>query len=170
MNTLINTECDNQIIKRAAIFSVFTGLRFSDIQKLKWSEVVHIEGAGHFINFKQKKTKGVESLPISEDAFNLLGPRKEKETQVFDGLYYSAYHNQYLAKWMGLAGITRNVTFHAFRHTFATLQISLGTDIYTVSKLLGHRDLKTTQIYAKIIDQTKRTAANRIQLNITDWK
>ncbi len=170
VNTLIQTECDNQVIKRAAIFSVFTGLRFSDIQKLKWGEVVKVDGEGYFINFKQQKTKGVETLPISEDAFNLLGERRGENDQVFEGLYYSAYHNQHLAKWLGLAGITRNVTFHAFRHTFATLQISLGTDIYTVSKLLGHRDLKTTQIYAKIIDQTKRTAANRIQLNITGWK
>jgi len=57
--------------------------------------------------------------------------------------------------------VTKDITSHCFRHTFATLQLSKGTDIYTVSKMLGHRELKTTQIYAKIIDQTKREAADK---------
>ena len=64
------------------------------------------------------------------------------------------------------AGISKTITFHCARHTYATLQLSLGTDIYTVSKLLGHRELKTTQIYAKIIDEKKQEAANRIKLNL----
>lgn len=55
---------------------------------------------------------------------------------------------------------------HTGRHTYATLQLTLGTDIYTVSKLLGHKDLKTTQIYAKIIDERKKEAANKIKLDI----
>ncbi|MBK7489711.1 MAG: tyrosine-type recombinase/integrase [Bacteroidales bacterium] len=60
----------------------------------------------------------------------------------------------------------KTITFHCARHTYATLQLTLGTDIYTVSKLLGHKDLKTTQIYAKIIDERKKEAANKIKLNI----
>ncbi|PKH66233.1 hypothetical protein CXF59_09620 [Flavobacterium sp. ALD4] len=71
-----------------------------------------------------------------------------------------------LTKWVLDAGISKKITFHCFRHTFATLQLSMGTDIYTVSKMLGHKDLNTTQIYAKIIDETKRTAANRIKLEM----
>ncbi|WP_423753548.1 tyrosine-type recombinase/integrase [Alistipes putredinis] len=54
------------------------------------------------------------------------------------------------------------LAFHCFRHTFAVLQLSLGTEIYTVSKLLGHRELKTTQVYAQIMDAKKREAVNRI--------
>lgn len=54
------------------------------------------------------------------------------------------------------------ITFHMLRHTFAVLQLSLGTEIYTVSKLLGHRELKTTQVYAQIMDAKKREAVNRI--------
>jgi integrase len=165
LNSLVKTECNNPLLKRAALFSALTGLRFSDIKNLVWGELEYIEGNGYFIKFKQQKTKGVEMMPISEQAYSLLGERKEPTDKVFEGLTYSAYENKHLAKWIGLAGITKDITFHCFRHTFATLQLSKGTDIYTVSKMLGHRELKTTQIYAKIIDQTKREAADKIQLD-----
>ncbi len=170
VNALIKTECENSILKRAAIFSVYSGLRFSDIQKLTWGEINNNKGEGCFINFKQKKTKGIETLPISKEAFDLLGDEKDQSAKVFEDLQYSAYHNIALAKWIKSAGISKPITFHAFRHTYATLLLSLGTDIYTISKLLGHRDLKTTQIYAKIIDETKRVAASRIQLDIGTYK
>ena len=165
LNRLIKVDCKNPLLKKAALFSALTGLRFSDIEKLVWGELEYIEGNGYFIQFKQQKTQGVEMMPISIQAFSLLGERKEPTDKVFEGLSYSAYSNKHLAKWIGLAGITKEITFHCFRHTFATLQLSKGTDIYTVSKMLGHRELKTTQIYAKIIDQTKRVAAGKIQLD-----
>ncbi|HRG39227.1 MAG TPA: site-specific integrase, partial [Bacteroidia bacterium] len=66
LNVLVKTECQNPLLKRAALFSALTGLRFSDIEKLLWSEIEHINGSGYFIQFKQQKTKGVEMLPISE--------------------------------------------------------------------------------------------------------
>lgn len=166
LNSLVKTECNNPLLKRAALFSALTGLRFSDIKNLVWGELEYIEGNGYFIQFKQQKTKGVEMLPISEQAYSLLGERKEPTDKVFEGLTYSAYENKHLYQWIGAAGITKDITFHCFRHTFATLQLSKGTDIYTVSKMLGHRELKTTQIYAKIIDQTKREAADKIKLDL----
>jgi len=166
LNSLVKTECNNPLLKRAALFSALTGLRFSDIKNLVWGELEYIEGNGYFIQFKQQKTKGVEMMPISEQAYNLMGERKESTDKVFEGLTYSAYENKHLYQWIGAAGITKDITFHCFRHTFATLQLSKGTDIYTVSKMLGHRELKTTQIYAKIIDQTKREAADKIKLDM----
>ena len=165
LNSLVKTECNNPLLKRAALFSALTGLRFSDIKNLVWGELEYIEGNGYFIKFKQQKTKGVEVMPISEQAYSLLGNSKEPTDKVFEGLTYSAYENKHLYQWIGAAGITKDITFHCFRHTFATLQLSKGTDIYTVSKMLGHRELKTTQIYAKIIDHTKREAADKIKLN-----
>jgi integrase len=164
LNSLVKTECNNPLLKSAALFSALTGLRFADIKKLVWGEIEFIEGNGYFINFTQQKTEGVEVMPISEQAYSLLGERKEPTDKVFPGLTYSAYENKHLFQWIGAAGITKDITFHCFRHTFATLQLSKGTDIYTVSKMLGHRDLKTTQIYAKIIDKTKRDAADKIKL------
>jgi site-specific recombinase XerD len=71
-----------------------------------------------------------------------------------------------LQQWMMKAGISKTITFHCARHTYATLQLTAGTDIYTVSKLLGHKELKTTQVYAKIIDDKKKEAANKIILDL----
>ena len=166
LNRLVQTECNNPLMKRAALFSALTGLRFSDIKNLVWSELEYIQGNGYFIQFKQQKTKGEEMMPISEQAYSLLGERKEPTDTVFEGLTYSAYENKHLAKWIGLAGIEKDITFHCFRHTFATLQLSNGTDIYTLSKMMGHRELKTTQVYAKIISKTKREAAEKIKLDL----
>jgi integrase len=166
LNQLVKTECNYPLLKRAALFSAMTGLRFSDIQKMVWSELEYIEGQGYFILFTQQKTGGVEVLPISEQAAKWLGERQEPNSKVFEGLTYSAYSNKHLAKWIGLAGIRKDITFHSFRHSYAVLQLSKGTEIYTVSKMLGHRDLKTTQIYAKIVDELKRKAADVIQLDI----
>jgi integrase len=165
LNKLVKTPCNNDLLKRAALFSALTGLRFSDIEKMVWGEIEYIEGEGYFLNFSQKKTKGIEYYPISEQAVSLLNQKGEPTAKVFEGLKYSAYHNKHLFQWIGAAGISKDITFHCFRHTFATLQLFSGTDIYTVSKMLGHKDLKTTQIYAKIVDDTKRKASDKIKLD-----
>jgi integrase len=166
LNRLAKTPCNNDLLKRAALFSALTGMRFSDIRNLVWDNIHHSVENGYSIQFTQQKTKGVEVLPISEQAYSLLGERKEPTAKVFEGLTYSAYHNKHLFQWIGAAGITKDITFHCFRHTFATLQLFNGTDIYTVSKMLGHKDLKTTQIYAKIVDDAKRKAADKIKLDM----
>jgi integrase len=167
LNTLVTTDCKSSEIKTQALFSALTGLRRSDIQKLIWEEVQHVKGSGYLIRFKQKKTGGSETLPITEQAFSLLGERKQPFEKVFTLIEKTNQRdNRYLTKWVLDAGISKKITFHCFRHTFATLQLSSGTDIYTVSKMLGHKDLNTTQIYAKIIDETKRTASNRIKLEM----
>lgn len=165
LNSLLKTECNNPLLKRAALFSALTGLRFSDIKNLVWGEIEFVKNDGYVIRFTQQKTKGVENLQISEQSYRLLGERKEPTDNVFEGLTYSAYENKHLYQWIGAAGITKDITFHCFRHTYATLLLSKGTTINTISKMLGHRELKTTQIYAKIIDQTKREAADKIQLD-----
>jgi integrase len=166
LNRLAKADCPNPILKKAALFSSLTGLRYSDCEKLIWKEVVYEEGQGYSIYFKQKKLKKHEYLPISEQAFNLLGERKDPNQKVFEGLKYSAHQNSILLKWAMNAGIQKHLTYHTLRHSFATLQLQAGTDIYTVSKMLGHKDLKTTQIYAQIVDEQKRQAASKIKLDL----
>lgn len=166
LQAITKVECDIKPLKTAFLFSCLTGLRWSDINKLVWSEVQHSEHMGNHIRFRQKKTKGAETLPISQQARDMLGEEKAQDKRVFVGLRYSAWYNVKLLQWVMKAGITKNITFHCARHTYATLQLSLGTDIYTVSKLLGHRELKTTQIYAKVIDDKKIEAADKIKLDL----
>ncbi|MVZ62135.1 tyrosine-type recombinase/integrase [Sphingobacterium humi] len=166
LNSLVNTTCVDPLMKKAALFSALTGLRFSDIKALKAGQIIKTE-LGYHLEFTQKKTGSFERQPISEQAYKLLNIplSANKGDLVFEGLKYSAYNNKFLAQWIGAAGITKNITFHNFRHTFATLQLHYGTDIYTLSKLLGHRSLKTTQIYTKVLDQAKQEAVNKIKLN-----
>jgi integrase len=166
LNILAETPCDRPILKRAALFSALTGVRHCDIQKLKWKEI-QVVGEQIRLNFTQQKTKGVEYMPISEQAYQLCGELGKPEQLVFEDLPDPSWISGPLKRWIKSAGITRNITFHCFRHTYATLQLAGGTDIYTVSKMLGHTNVKTTQIYAKVVDEKKEKAANAIKLNIS---
>ncbi len=102
-------------------------------------------------------------MPLSVDAFSLIGERCGDSGKIFKDLKY--YQTKYIPDWILKAGITRKITFHCFRHTFATLQMTFGTEIYTVQKLLGHKNIQTTQIYARIIDEKRREAVNKISLS-----
>lgn len=164
LNTLAATDCDRPVMKRAALFSALTGLRHCDIQKLRWSEIQK-DGDNYRLNFTQQKTKGVEYMPISEQAYLLCGEPQAPERLVFEDLPDPAWISKPLERWVKAAGITRKITFHCFRHTFATLQLAGGTDIYTVSKMLGHTNVKTTQIYAKVVDEKKEKAAAVIKID-----
>jgi integrase len=166
LNKLAKTDSPDPLIKRAALLSALTGMRYSDIMKLTWKEINFVKGVGYSIRFRQKKTKGVETLPISDQAYSLLGDPRGPDDQVLNGLSRSSFHNKRFYQWIGAAGITKPVTFHSFRHTFATLQLTAGTSIFTVSKMLGHRSLSTTQIYAKVVDKLKEEAADRIKLDM----
>lgn len=167
LKKLANTQCHYPILKKAFMFSALTGLRFSDIKALKWKNITFDNENGYILKFTQQKTKAMENLPINEQAIKVIGNLKNEDTYVFEDLIYSAYHNIVLRRWIEDAGINKYITFHCARHTFATLQLTMDTDIYTVSKLLGHRHLKTTEIYAKVIDKKKINAvANMPNLNI----
>lgn len=163
LNTLASIPCEKEVLKRAALFSALTGLRHSDIQKLRWKEI-SIEDGSVKLHFTQKKTKGVEYMPISQQAFQLCGEPRLPEHFVFEDLTDPSWISRPLKKWVESANIKKNITFHCFRHTFATLQLSNGTDIYTISKMLGHTNVKTTQIYAKVVDEKKNKASEAIQL------
>jgi len=167
LNILADTPCDRPILKRAAIFSALTGIRHCDIKKLKWKEI-QIVGNQISLNFTQQKTKGVEYMPISKQAYRLCGEPGNPEQLVFEDLPDPSWISAPLKHWIKSAGITRNITFHCFRHTYATLQLAGGTDIYTVSKMLGHTNVKTTQIYAKVVDEKKQKATNAIKININN--
>lgn len=173
LQKLASTSCKLPLLKRAFLFSALTGIRWSDVNKMKWSEVrdegMDSENTPIFrIVFQQKKTDGVEYLYISKQARKFLGERRASDDRVFKGLRYSAHMNLQLLRWCMHAGINKHITFHSARHTNAVLLLENGADIYTVSKRLGHREIRTTAIYAKIIDKKMKEAANLIpKLDLT---
>ena len=81
---------------------------------------------------------------------------------VFDLIPSENKINKHIKNWIQAAGINKHVTFHISRHNFATLLLSSDIDIYTVSKLLGHKDVKVTQIYAKLIDKKRDEAIEKL--------
>ncbi|SHE95049.1 Phage integrase family protein [Bacteroides luti] len=154
---LAKTDCKYPVLKRAFLFSCLTGIRKSDIEKMIWGE---IQTFGDFtrVVFKQKKTGGQEYLDINKQAEEYLGERDIDNSRVFSGFRYNSQVLIELKRWCLKAGITKDVTFHSGRHTFAVMMLDLGAELYTVSKLLGHKEIKTTQIYAKVLDKKKQEA------------
>jgi integrase len=159
LQNLVNTPCKYPILKNAFIFSCLTGLRWSDCNTLVWSEI-RDEGPNLFrVNFRQEKTDGVEYLYISKQARDLLGERYGNSDRVFIGLKYSAVYNNEIVRWCNRASVFKHITFHSARHTNAVLLLENGADLYTVQKRLGHKEIKTTAIYAKIVDEKMRESA-----------
>lgn len=158
---IAQTECEYPRIKDAFLFSCLTGLRRSDIERLRWGDVFQ-QGDYTRIIFRQKKTKGQEYLDITDQAAALMGKRGDPADLVFEDIHSPTCTNRAVQEWVLRAGINKKISFHCGRHTFATMMLDIGTDIYTVSKLLGHKELSTTQIYAKVMDKNKQAAVSKI--------
>lgn len=164
---LASTPCDVPDLKNASLFSILTGLRISDILALTWSNIEKAQDGGWCIRIRTEKTDTEATLPLTNEAYKLCGRRS---TGLVFWKLKRSYINEPLKEWIKAAGITKHITFHCFRHTFATLQVSEGTDIYTVSHLLTHANVGTTQIYADIVDKNKREAVERIKIKETPKK
>ncbi len=155
---------DNDV-KPAFLFCCFSGLRYSDVQKMTWKEITVSADGFAQLETSMKKTGKPLYLPLSDNALKWLPERGDmpEESHVFYKLPDQVNNADVRLKTLvKKAGISKNVTFHVARHTFATLTLSYGADLYTVSKLLGHSSVRTTQIYAKIVDESKRKAVNLI--------
>jgi integrase len=153
---LINTESDRPEIKKAFLFSCFTGLRQVDVRNLKWKNIID-----NTIQIEQQKTKDKIKIPIAQTALNILKNGNIfhlPENYIFDFPTDRTTINRALTRWFKKAEVNKKAYYHLSRHTFATLNLTSGNEIYTVSKLLGHKSLKTTEIYAKIIDSKKNQA------------
>ena len=171
LEKLAATSCGNRDTKAAFLFSAFSGLRYSDVKALTWNKVKHTNGSCE-LEYTQAKTGDPETLPLSAEAAAILegqhdacvSPRIKSEVTVDAVFKLGAQQtiDKAIRKWVKRAGIQKKISFHNARHTFATLSLTNGVDIYTVSKLLGHKRLETTEIYAKVIDQKKRQAVGML--------
>ena len=152
----------NDMMYRASMFAIMTGLRFGAIQSLKWKELEYSnELDAWYFYFIDPKPKRPLKHFISKQSVELLGERKEEYLNVFPGLRYSRMRD-YLKDWLYKAGISKKITFHSFRHTYATQLISKGEDIYIISKMLNHKNIQTTQLYGKVPERNKVLAANKM--------
>lgn len=163
VKTLIDTPCKREDVKSAFLFSCYCGLRISDVLALKWKNVDCTSEQWH-INIVMQKTRQPLYLPLSMQARKWMPERDgaDEEDAVFSTLPCEDSCNVLIKSWVKEAGITKHVSYHVSRHTFATMMLTLGADLYTVCKLLGHTDVKTTQIYAKIINKKKDDAIGLI--------
>ncbi|MGL5228590.1 MAG: site-specific integrase [Bacteroidales bacterium] len=159
------TECRfTRDVREAFIFACMTGLRISDIAQLTW-EMIDTDNC---INIRMRKTGVYIKIPINNFAAHILDIQRKTrgdQTRVFQ--LYTSNHmiNSALEKISKASGIDKKITFHVARHTFATLSISKSVDIYTVSKLLGHKNVATTGIYAKVLDEAKKEATDKISID-----
>ncbi|MBR1576921.1 MAG: site-specific integrase [Bacteroidales bacterium] len=155
-----STENERQV-QKAFGFSCMTGLRLGDIQRLRWGNIKPL-GDGWAVSIVQHKTGSPVTVPLNELALSLLPPRPEDEDEnVFRLPKRSGVITKYVCSIRDKAGITgKELTYHCSRHTAATLAISAGAELYSVSKILGHRTLVSTQVYAKVNLEKKIEAVN----------
>jgi site-specific recombinase XerD len=158
---LLNTPSPSKYnpIRQAFLFSCFCGLRYSDLQQLKWCHILNTK-EGVIIDKQIQKTKERLVLPLSNIATRFLPERREQDSLVFTLPKSIATTEMYLKVWTEFAGIDKHVTFHTARHSFAVNILTNGGDIYTLSKLLGHKKVATTQIYADVLEKTKQKTMN----------
>lgn len=155
IRALADTPCEPRIAY-PFLFSCFTGLRLSDVRNLKWSDI-----RNGVIFLRQHKTGEFVQVPIGKNAAKFL--RDNDSEKVFhDFPSCEVWFTQKLKDWVAKAGIKKKVSFHVARHTFATLALGNGADLFTVSKLLGHTKITTTQIYAKVLDEGRKKAVDAI--------
>ncbi len=164
-----------QLIRDSFLFSCFTGLSFIDLKLLR---LEHIRKIGHtsWIETTRQKTGSRVQVRLFELPSAILDKYTPKEPdRVIFPLPSNSWCNRCLAQLMQLAGISKRITFHAARHTFATtLTLSQGMPIETISKLLGHRNIRTTQIYATVtldhLDYEMSRLSKRLNTLCTRWQ
>lgn len=162
---LAATPCSEKVLKKAFLFACLTGLRKSDIKQLAWENIQPYGEGQMSVTIRMQKTNDLITNPISDEALDLIGYDAEHPKI---GLVFAGFKDKMtqtaLKKWIEAAGITKHISFHCSRHTFATLLINSGVGLAAVQYLLGHKSPETTEIYAKMEDEQKRKAANCITL------
>ena len=163
LKKVIATPCRYPIVKKAFLFSCFTGLRWSDVITLEPKHIHDaVDGKTQYIEKKQVKTKQDVVVPLCTDALKWM-PKPEAGKTIFHELQITSTTVEVILKeWMIEAGVKKHITYHCSRHTAATMWLTLGANLYVVSKLLGHRSIKVTEVYARIVDQTKIQTMNLV--------
>lgn len=176
-------ERQNKLLRQAFLFSCFTGFRISDIRSLKWGEIKNADGS-FYVHKLMQKTNTFVDVPLPEQAIYWLPNRGSQKDSDFvfptsakwsheklQGLLPATQWcvNSELRVWAERAGLSKHLTFHMSRHTYATTLITMGADLFTVQKLLGHKSIQTTQVYAELVGKKKREAVNLLNNVMVDY-
>lgn len=150
-----------EVVQRAFGFSCMTGLRLGDMQRLRWSDIKDVNGV-QTVSLIQHKTKRPVSVPLNALALSLLPPRPEngEDSIIFPLVKKPDNVAKYVRRIKDKAGIEKDFTYHSSRHSAATLAITAGAELYSVSKILGHGSIASTQVYAKVNMEKKVEAMN----------
>lgn len=157
LRVLNDTDCPNKEVKRAFLFSSFTGLGLAEIYDLKGEDIK--KGV---LKYKRKKTGAVVTFPLHKSALNLLGDKFKNDDHLFN-LPSDTAVNQNLKTWMKNAKIDKHITFYCGRHSFATnILIQKTGSVKDVMDVLGHTSLQHTIKYVKHTDQSKNKAVTSL--------
>lgn len=160
---LANTSISNSEVKKAFLFSLFTGLRFSDINNLSWK---NIDLKNKRLKFTQLKTNESVDIQLHTSALSILNSIEKKDDLIFNLPSHTACLKN-LEVWVKKAGINKHITWHCARHSFATNIIFYGADVKSASGLLGHNSLRYTERYTHIVESLKQKAIDNIpEVNI----
>ena len=162
-------------VKDIFIFCCFTGLAYADVKKLTKNDIVIGIDGEHWIKTKRAKTDTRSNIPILSIPQTIIEKYSEHmeilESELILPVLSNQKMNAYLKEIADLCQINKNLTFHLARHTFATtVTLTNGVPIESVSKMLGHKSLRTTQHYAKIIDRKVSEDMNALRLKMANPK
>ncbi len=146
------TDCENDEVKRSFLFSCLCGLRLGDCRRLAQDNVKN-----GVLEIVSEKTQSLLQIPLHQDAIKLLGTNYK----VFN-LPKNVTLGKVIRNWVKLAGIDKHVTYHVSRHTFASFALANNVSIFTVSKLMGHSKIQTTQIYSNLLDSSRKEAIDSL--------
>jgi len=162
ISMIAQTECQSDEVKRAFLFSCTTGLRFCDVNELKYKD---INFGMSQMTMNQQKTGKPVTVDLNRTALKLIGEPQEPDVKVFDLPSHTAC-NKTLKALVKRAGISKHITWHCARHSLAvnllTLKGDNKPDIKTVSATLGHASLKHTEKYTRVVDELKKQAINAL--------
>ena len=157
LQQLADTPCSDTEVKRAFIFACYTGLRLSDVKRLAWSNI-----EGNNFEIIVKKTGSSFRSKIHPLAQEIIGAPKNPESKLFHLPEEDWKTWKTMNDWSVRSKLSKHVSFHVSRRTFATLSLTNGEDLYTVGKLLDQKDVRNTQLYVNLVDKAKENAINRL--------